>query len=134
MSDPVVLHAEFTARPERLAEVERLIADLAGDVRREPGNVEFTVYQRTEEPCRFFVFERYADRSASRRTSPRRTAPSSTPPSATSSSRTARSCRSCAPLRRPRCADLVLPFHSKEDRCVISPPARPWRPTRSPSA
>ena len=64
MSDPVVLYAEFTARPEQRAEVERLITGLADDVHREPGNLEFTVYQRAEDPCRFFVFERYADQSA----------------------------------------------------------------------
>jgi len=64
MSEPVVLYAEFTSRPERLAEVERLITGLAHDVHQEPGNVEFTVYQRAEDPCRFFVFERYADQSA----------------------------------------------------------------------
>ena len=64
MSDPVVLYAEFTARPERLADVVRLITQLAEDVRGEPGNLEFTVYQRAEDPCRFFVFERYADRAA----------------------------------------------------------------------
>jgi quinol monooxygenase YgiN len=64
MSVPVVLYAEFTARPERLAEVERLISGLAEDVGREQGNLEFTVYQRTEDPCRFVVFERYADQPA----------------------------------------------------------------------
>ena len=64
MSDPVVLYAEFTARPERRAEVERLITGLAHDVHQEPGNLEFTVYQRADEPCRFFVFERYADQAA----------------------------------------------------------------------
>ena len=64
MSVPVVLYAEFTARPERLDEVERLIIRLAEDVRQEPGNQEFTVYQRVEDPCRFFVFERYVDRAA----------------------------------------------------------------------
>ncbi|TGN63738.1 antibiotic biosynthesis monooxygenase [Nocardioides eburneiflavus] len=64
MSDPVVLYAEFTARTEQLAEVERLITGLADDVRQEPGNLEFTVYQRAEDPCRFFVLERYADPSA----------------------------------------------------------------------
>ena len=64
MSEPVVVYAEFTSRPERLAEVERLITGLAHDVHQEPGNVEFTVYQRAEDPCRFFVFERYADQSA----------------------------------------------------------------------
>ena len=64
MSDPVVLYAEFTARPGSVAEVQRLITGLAADVHREPGNPEFTVYQRAEDPCRVFVFERYADRAA----------------------------------------------------------------------
>jgi len=64
MAVPVVLYAEFTARPERLDEVERLITRLAEDVRQEPGNQEFTVYQRAEDPCRFLVFERYVDRAA----------------------------------------------------------------------
>jgi quinol monooxygenase YgiN len=64
MSDPIVLYAEFTARPDRLPEVERLITRLAEHVRHEPGNLEFTVYQRAEDPCRFFVFERYVDRAA----------------------------------------------------------------------
>jgi quinol monooxygenase YgiN len=64
VSDPVVLYAEFTARPEHRAEVERLIAGLAADVHREPGNLEFTVYQRAEDPCRFVVFEQYADQAA----------------------------------------------------------------------
>lgn len=64
MPNPVVLYAEFTARPERLAEVERLIAGLAEDVHREAGNLEFSVYQRAEDPCRFFVFERYVDQAA----------------------------------------------------------------------
>jgi quinol monooxygenase YgiN len=64
VSAPVVLYAEFTARPERLAQVERLIIGLAEDVHREPGNQEFTVYQRSEDPCRFFIFERYVDQAA----------------------------------------------------------------------
>ena len=64
MSDPVVLYAEFTARPGSVSEVQRLITGLAADGHREPGNQEFTVYQRAEDPCRFFVFERYADRAA----------------------------------------------------------------------
>jgi quinol monooxygenase YgiN len=64
MSDPVVLFAEFTAHPERREEVERLVNGLARDVHQEPGNEEFRVYQRAEDPCRFFVFERYVDRDA----------------------------------------------------------------------
>lgn len=64
MAEPVVLYAEFTARPERLAEVEQLITGLAADVGTEPGNEEFAVYQTADDPCRFFVFERYADQAA----------------------------------------------------------------------
>ena len=64
MPEPVILHARFTARPEHLATVEQLITGLAADVHREPGNVEFSVYQETGDPCRFFVFERYVDRAA----------------------------------------------------------------------
>lgn len=64
MSAPVVLYAEFTAHSDKLDEVERLITGLAHDVRLEEGNQEFAVYQRTDDPCRFFVFERYVDRSA----------------------------------------------------------------------
>ena len=64
MPDPVVLYAEFTARPECVGQVERLITGLAEDVRAEPGNLEFTVYQRAEDRCRFFVFERYVDQAA----------------------------------------------------------------------
>ena len=64
MTDTIVLYAEFTALPGRRPEVERLITDLADEVRQEPGNQEFTVYQEAADPCRFFVLERYADRAA----------------------------------------------------------------------
>jgi quinol monooxygenase YgiN len=64
MGEPVILHARFTARPEQLTTVERLIRGLAADVAQEPGNVEFTVYQEALDRCRFFVFERYVDRAA----------------------------------------------------------------------
>ena len=64
MSDSVVLYAEFTALPQYLTDVERLIADLAHEVHQEPGNQEFNVYQEAADPCRFFVMERYADRAA----------------------------------------------------------------------
>jgi quinol monooxygenase YgiN len=64
MSAPVVLYAEFTAHSDTLDEVERLITGLAHDVRLEAGNQEFAVYQRTDDPCRFLVFERYVDRPA----------------------------------------------------------------------
>jgi hypothetical protein len=44
----MILYAEFTAKPGSEAEVGKLISGLAEDVRREPGNTEFTVYLSTE--------------------------------------------------------------------------------------
>jgi quinol monooxygenase YgiN len=34
---------------------------LAEDVRREPGNTEFTVYRERDNSRKFFVFEQYRD-------------------------------------------------------------------------
>ena len=61
---PIILYAEFTAKPRSEAEVGRLISGLAEDVRREPGNTEFTVYRERDNPRRFFVFEQYRDETA----------------------------------------------------------------------
>ena len=56
---PMILYAEFTAKPGSDAEVEKLISGLAEQVRREPGNTEFTVYRERDNPRKFFVFEQY---------------------------------------------------------------------------
>lgn len=64
MSEPVVLIAEFTARPGQAETVATLLAGLAEDVRREPGNVAFDCYQREVDPHRFVVYEIYRDRPA----------------------------------------------------------------------
>ncbi len=61
---PKVLYAEFTAHPGSEARVAELLAGLAADVRREPGNVVFDAYQVAGEPTRFFVYEVYADEDA----------------------------------------------------------------------
>lgn len=64
MNDPVVLHAEFGARPGSEEHVAQLITAYADVVRAEPGNVVFDVYRRTDAPEQFFVFEVYRDRAA----------------------------------------------------------------------
>jgi quinol monooxygenase YgiN len=64
MSDPVVLIAEFTAKPGQEVVVAELLAGLAVKVRQEPGNVAFDCYQRQDDPHRFVVHEIYKDRAA----------------------------------------------------------------------
>ena len=61
---PVILYAEFTAKPGSESQVEALISGLAEKVRREPGNAEFTVYRERDNPRLFFVFEQYLDEAS----------------------------------------------------------------------
>jgi quinol monooxygenase YgiN len=60
----MILYAEFTAKPGSDAQVETLISGLAAQVRREPGNTEFTVYRERDNPRKFFVFEQYLDEAS----------------------------------------------------------------------
>jgi quinol monooxygenase YgiN len=61
---PVILYAEFTAKPGSESQVQTLVSDLAVKVRQEPGNNEFTVYRERDNPAKFFVFEQYLDESS----------------------------------------------------------------------
>lgn len=64
MTDPVVLIAQFTARPGKQAAVAALLADLADKVRNEPGNVVFDCYQQSGNTQGFVVYEIYRDQRA----------------------------------------------------------------------
>ncbi len=61
---PVILYAEFTAKPGCADEVAALLRGLTVDVREEPGNRVFTGLQKREDPSRFFVYEEYDDQAA----------------------------------------------------------------------
>jgi quinol monooxygenase YgiN len=61
---PVILYAEFTAKPSSETQVQMLISDLADKVRQEPGNTEFTVYRERDNSRKFFVFEEYLDEAS----------------------------------------------------------------------
>ena len=61
---PVILYAEFTAKPGSESQVETLISGLAENVRGEPGNSEFTVYRERDNSRKFFVFEQYLDEAS----------------------------------------------------------------------
>ena len=60
----MILYAEFTAKTDSESQVETLISGLAEQVRREPGNREFTVYRERNNPRKFFVFEQYLDEAS----------------------------------------------------------------------
>jgi hypothetical protein len=58
---PVILCAEFTAKPGSESEVQRPGSTLAVKVRQEPGNNESTVYGELANPGKSFVLEQYLD-------------------------------------------------------------------------
>jgi quinol monooxygenase YgiN len=61
---PMILCAEFTAKPGSESGVGRLISGLAEKVRRETGSIEFTVYRERDNPGKFFVSEQYLDEAS----------------------------------------------------------------------
>lgn len=61
---PITLIAEFTARPAQGDTVAALLADLATQVRQEPGNIAFDCFRRLDDTARFVVYEIYQDRAA----------------------------------------------------------------------
>lgn len=64
MTDPTILHAVFTALPEKGEEVAALLRDFAEVVRAEEGNVLFDATRLVDDPDRFFVYEVYRDDAA----------------------------------------------------------------------
>lgn len=66
MSEPVILHATFTARAGEEHHVARLISQYARVVQQEPGNLIFEANQVRDTPERFFVYEAYLDEAAFR--------------------------------------------------------------------
>ena len=61
---PKVLIAELTARPDTADQVCDLLRDYGETVRKEPGNLAFTVYRVEGRPENFVVYEIYADEAA----------------------------------------------------------------------
>lgn len=58
------LYAEFTVKEGSETRVAEMMAELAGHVRNEPGNVTFLPYTRETNPREYFVFEVYRDEEA----------------------------------------------------------------------
>ena len=61
---PITLIAEFTARTGQAETVAALLAGLALDVRREPGNLAFDCYRKLDDDAKFVVYEIYRDKAA----------------------------------------------------------------------
>lgn len=66
MTEPTILHAQFTAQPGRGDQVAALLRDFADEVRAEEGNVVFDATRLVDDPDRFFVYEVYRDDAAFR--------------------------------------------------------------------
>ena len=64
MTDTKTLLATLTARTGQADGVGRILSAYAEAVRREPGNLVFTVYREDMRPERFVVYEIYADQAA----------------------------------------------------------------------
>ena len=63
---PPTLIAKLSALPGKDDELAALLAELAQDVRAEPGNVVFTVHRLRDDQNVFLVYEIYEDEQAFR--------------------------------------------------------------------
>lgn len=57
MTSPVYVMAHFRVKPDALAEVLALLADLSVRTREEPGCRDYGYYQSQEDPLEFSSFE-----------------------------------------------------------------------------
>ncbi len=55
----IALYAYFTALPDAVDDVARMITALAAEVRHREGNLAFEVHREKSNPRRFFVYEVY---------------------------------------------------------------------------
>lgn len=58
--------AILDAKPDRIDDLRQLVADLADQVRREPGCLAFVPYQEHGSARRFYLYEVYRDLDAFR--------------------------------------------------------------------
>jgi len=64
MSTELCLLAHFQARPERAAELERLLRGLIAPTRKEAGCRQYTLWRHREDPTRFTFVERWESEAA----------------------------------------------------------------------
>ena len=65
--NPVIVFASFLPKPEQEDEVKKILNNMVGPTRAEPGNEIYDVYQKNgdaENPTSFHLFERYSDGDA----------------------------------------------------------------------
>ena len=59
-----VVTAFWNARSGEQQRVAEALAKLIEPSRAEPGNLEYQVHRDPEDPCRFFLYEKYIDEAA----------------------------------------------------------------------
>ncbi|GAN81247.1 putative quinol monooxygenase [Acidocella aminolytica] len=60
----VYVFATLTASAGKEAELRQILRNLVDDTRKEPGNLSYHLYEGTETPGTFLVYECYQDQSA----------------------------------------------------------------------
>jgi quinol monooxygenase YgiN len=59
-----VLVAHWRPRDGQTDKIEAILRELARDIRREPGNLQFTVNRSRSDPNEFLLYEQYVDEQA----------------------------------------------------------------------
>ena len=56
-----VLAVSWVAKPEHQEEVREILGILGEESRKEPGVITYTTHVNPENPCEFFIYEKYHD-------------------------------------------------------------------------
>ena len=56
-----VLAVSWVAKPEHQEEVREILGILGEESRKEPGVITYTTHANPENPCEFFIYEKYHD-------------------------------------------------------------------------
>ena len=59
-----VIVAHWRPRAGQVEKIEAILLELAREIRREPGNLQFVVHRSKGDPTEFFLYEKYKNEQA----------------------------------------------------------------------